>query len=248
MSLYWVILSYKVRRFLLHKWGLSTKLSQTKLSILYWIWHERQACREEPPPWRMQWRSYVRKSKMGPSRSENQKNFSKGDCKELQSAHSDPFSINLPPAWMSGPQCFENPPSIPSAGAGAGRVEELAGFKTYITGPPDSELAILFICDAFGESGGLPAIYVSSSPFATLSSFPRVDPSSLAFLWCFLQVTNRQTWGMMVMWFVQGKESTIVQFLCHSESLYSFHIIYPVLKEYMQTVVELPEPTISGAN
>ncbi|OWM74190.1 endo-1,3;1,4-beta-D-glucanase-like [Punica granatum] len=50
---------------------------------------------------------------------------------------------------MSGPQCFEHPPSL-STGAGAGIVEELAGLKTYTTGPSDSELAVVLIADVFG--------------------------------------------------------------------------------------------------
>ncbi|KAI4304103.1 hypothetical protein MLD38_039659 [Melastoma candidum] len=50
---------------------------------------------------------------------------------------------------MSCAQCFENPPVL-SSPAGAGHVEELGGLKTYITGPPDSNLAVLLLADAFG--------------------------------------------------------------------------------------------------
>ncbi|KAI4342778.1 hypothetical protein MLD38_027362 [Melastoma candidum] len=50
---------------------------------------------------------------------------------------------------MSCAQCFENPPVL-SSPAGAGHVEELAGLKTYITGSPDSNLAVLLLADAFG--------------------------------------------------------------------------------------------------
>ncbi|XVF38124.1 hypothetical protein REPUB_Repub20aG0071300 [Reevesia pubescens] len=50
---------------------------------------------------------------------------------------------------MSGSQCFENPP-IKSTACGAGSVQELGGLPTYVTGPPDSNLAILLISDAFG--------------------------------------------------------------------------------------------------
>ncbi|KAL3727396.1 hypothetical protein ACJRO7_032168 [Eucalyptus globulus] len=50
---------------------------------------------------------------------------------------------------MLSSQCFENPPNLSST-CGAGRVEELAGLKTYVTGPSDSKRALLFIPDAFG--------------------------------------------------------------------------------------------------
>ncbi|XP_059632572.1 endo-1,3;1,4-beta-D-glucanase-like [Cornus florida] len=50
---------------------------------------------------------------------------------------------------MSGPQCCENPPTL-SSSCGAGHVEELGGFKSYVTGSPDSKLAILLVSDIFG--------------------------------------------------------------------------------------------------
>ncbi|CAK9161886.1 unnamed protein product [Ilex paraguariensis] len=50
---------------------------------------------------------------------------------------------------MSGSQCFENPPIVSST-CGAGSVQELGGFKTYVTGSQDSKLAILLVSDAFG--------------------------------------------------------------------------------------------------
>ncbi|KAL3727404.1 hypothetical protein ACJRO7_032173 [Eucalyptus globulus] len=50
---------------------------------------------------------------------------------------------------MSSSQCFENPPDLSST-CGAGRVEELAGLKTYVTGPSDSKCAIILIADVFG--------------------------------------------------------------------------------------------------
>ncbi|XP_030519590.2 endo-1,3;1,4-beta-D-glucanase-like [Rhodamnia argentea] len=50
---------------------------------------------------------------------------------------------------MSSSQCFENPPNLSST-CGAGRVEELAGLKTYVTGPSDSKRAVLLIADVFG--------------------------------------------------------------------------------------------------
>ncbi|KAK6265901.1 hypothetical protein QUC31_016738 [Theobroma cacao] len=51
---------------------------------------------------------------------------------------------------MSSSQCFENPPSK-NAAFGAGTVQELGGLTAYLTGPPDSKLAILLISDVFGS-------------------------------------------------------------------------------------------------
>lgn len=50
---------------------------------------------------------------------------------------------------MSGPQCCENPPAL-NPTCGAGHVEEIGGLKSYVSGSPDSKLAILFISDVFG--------------------------------------------------------------------------------------------------
>ncbi|KAF3957569.1 hypothetical protein CMV_017428 [Castanea mollissima] len=50
---------------------------------------------------------------------------------------------------MSSSQCFENPPTLSST-CGAGTVQEFGGLQTYITGSPDSKLAILLISDVFG--------------------------------------------------------------------------------------------------
>ncbi|XP_019197707.1 PREDICTED: endo-1,3;1,4-beta-D-glucanase-like [Ipomoea nil] len=50
---------------------------------------------------------------------------------------------------MSGPQCFNNPPTLSST-TGSGSLQEIAGIKTYVSGSQDSKLAILMISDAFG--------------------------------------------------------------------------------------------------
>ena len=50
---------------------------------------------------------------------------------------------------MSGPQCCENPPSL-SSSCGAGHVETFGGLNSYVSGKPDSNLAILLISDVFG--------------------------------------------------------------------------------------------------
>ncbi|KAL3507988.1 hypothetical protein ACH5RR_033370 [Cinchona calisaya] len=50
---------------------------------------------------------------------------------------------------MSGPMCFSNPPKLSST-SGAGKVEEIAGIQTYVSGSPDTHKAILLVADAFG--------------------------------------------------------------------------------------------------
>ncbi|GLT70972.1 hypothetical protein SLA2020_430180 [Shorea laevis] len=50
---------------------------------------------------------------------------------------------------MSGPQCCSNPPTL-NPSAGAGHVEQLGGLSSYVSGSPDSKLAILLISDVFG--------------------------------------------------------------------------------------------------
>lgn len=50
---------------------------------------------------------------------------------------------------MSGPQCCSNPPTL-NPSSGSGHVEKLAGLDSYLTGSPDSKLAILLIADIFG--------------------------------------------------------------------------------------------------
>ncbi|KAL6527637.1 hypothetical protein OROMI_029448 [Orobanche minor] len=50
---------------------------------------------------------------------------------------------------MSGPQCCDNPPTL-SPSSGVGSVIELGGLKTYVSGPPDSKLAVLLVSDIYG--------------------------------------------------------------------------------------------------
>ncbi|XP_047260083.1 endo-1,3;1,4-beta-D-glucanase [Capsicum annuum] len=50
---------------------------------------------------------------------------------------------------MSGPECCENPPAL-SSWSGHGSVLELGGFNTYVSGPPTSKRAILFVSDVYG--------------------------------------------------------------------------------------------------
>lgn len=50
---------------------------------------------------------------------------------------------------MSGPQCCSNPPAL-NPSSGSGHVEKFGGFNSYVTGSPDSKLAILLVHDGFG--------------------------------------------------------------------------------------------------
>ncbi|KAG8480917.1 hypothetical protein CXB51_025724 [Gossypium anomalum] len=50
---------------------------------------------------------------------------------------------------MSGPQCCSNPPTLDPA-SGAGHVEKLAGFNTYVSGSIQSNLTILLVSDVYG--------------------------------------------------------------------------------------------------
>ncbi|KAE8702861.1 Alpha/beta-Hydrolases superfamily protein isoform 3 [Hibiscus syriacus] len=50
---------------------------------------------------------------------------------------------------MSGPQCCSNPPTLDAA-SGAGHVENLAGFNTYVSGSLQSKRAILLVSDIYG--------------------------------------------------------------------------------------------------
>ncbi|XP_051127985.1 endo-1,3;1,4-beta-D-glucanase-like [Andrographis paniculata] len=50
---------------------------------------------------------------------------------------------------MAGQQCCDNPPTL-SPGAGVGHVEQIGGLSSYVCGPPDSKLAVIFVPDVFG--------------------------------------------------------------------------------------------------
>ncbi|KAK7359702.1 hypothetical protein VNO77_01665 [Canavalia gladiata] len=51
---------------------------------------------------------------------------------------------------MSSSQCFENPPNLNSGIHGAGTVQEIGGLNSYVTGSPDSKLALILVSDVFG--------------------------------------------------------------------------------------------------
>ncbi|WJX90484.1 carboxymethylenebutenolidase [Trifolium repens] len=50
---------------------------------------------------------------------------------------------------MSGPECCSNAPIL-NPNYGAGHVEKLGGLDTYVTGPSNSNLAILMVSEIFG--------------------------------------------------------------------------------------------------
>lgn len=50
---------------------------------------------------------------------------------------------------MAGARCCENPPIL-SSSCGVGAVEEIAGFKAYVTGSAISKLAVLLVSDVYG--------------------------------------------------------------------------------------------------
>ncbi|XP_062108466.1 endo-1,3;1,4-beta-D-glucanase-like [Humulus lupulus] len=52
---------------------------------------------------------------------------------------------------MSSSECFENPPTLlSSTSSGVGTVQDVGGLKSYVTGSPHSNRAILFVSDVFG--------------------------------------------------------------------------------------------------
>ncbi|XP_047982669.1 endo-1,3;1,4-beta-D-glucanase-like [Salvia hispanica] len=50
---------------------------------------------------------------------------------------------------MSGAQCCENPPTL-NSGSGNGKIEEFGGLSSYISGPANSNAAVILISDVFG--------------------------------------------------------------------------------------------------
>ncbi|XP_058759286.1 endo-1,3;1,4-beta-D-glucanase-like isoform X2 [Vicia villosa] len=50
---------------------------------------------------------------------------------------------------MAGPECCSNAPIL-NPNSGVGHVEKLGGLNTYVTGPSDSNFAILMVSEVFG--------------------------------------------------------------------------------------------------
>ncbi|KAL9997841.1 putative dienelactone hydrolase, alpha/Beta hydrolase [Helianthus debilis subsp. tardiflorus] len=52
---------------------------------------------------------------------------------------------------MSGPKCCQNPPVFSSgSGEEAGEVVQIASFSSYVSGNPESKIAVLLVSDVFG--------------------------------------------------------------------------------------------------
>ncbi|KAK9146759.1 hypothetical protein Sjap_006662 [Stephania japonica] len=51
---------------------------------------------------------------------------------------------------MSGSQCCDNPPIL-SSSSGNGRVEEVGGVKSYVSGSIDSNAAVVLVSDVYGR-------------------------------------------------------------------------------------------------
>ncbi|KAI7754261.1 hypothetical protein M8C21_033538 [Ambrosia artemisiifolia] len=50
---------------------------------------------------------------------------------------------------MSGPECCQNPPAI-SSGGESGEVLQIASLSSYVSGNPDSKVAVILVSDVFG--------------------------------------------------------------------------------------------------
>ncbi|KAL9995389.1 putative dienelactone hydrolase, alpha/Beta hydrolase [Helianthus debilis subsp. tardiflorus] len=50
---------------------------------------------------------------------------------------------------MSGPACCDNPPGV-SSGEESGQIKKIASLNSYVSGNPDSKLAVLLISDIYG--------------------------------------------------------------------------------------------------
>ncbi|XP_024980294.1 endo-1,3;1,4-beta-D-glucanase-like [Cynara cardunculus var. scolymus] len=50
---------------------------------------------------------------------------------------------------MSGPECCENPPA-PASGVESGDIQQIASLNSYVSGNPDSKIAVLLISDIYG--------------------------------------------------------------------------------------------------
>ncbi|KAI3803236.1 hypothetical protein L1987_31385 [Smallanthus sonchifolius] len=51
---------------------------------------------------------------------------------------------------MSGPRCCDNPPAI-SSGGESGEVLQIASLSCYVSGKPDSKIAVLLVSDVFDK-------------------------------------------------------------------------------------------------
>ena len=84
---------------------------------------------------------------------------------------------------MSGPQCCSNPPTL-NPTSGSGHVEKLGGLDSYLTGSPDSKLAIVLVSDIYGYDAPnlrkLADKIAAAGFFAVVPDFFYGDPYVLA--------------------------------------------------------------------
>ncbi|KAI3814825.1 hypothetical protein L1987_14470 [Smallanthus sonchifolius] len=90
---------------------------------------------------------------------------------------------------MSGPACCENPPGV-SSGDESGEIKQIASLNSYVSGNPDSKIAVLLISDVYGY--GAPKLrqiadkVASAGYYAVVPDFFFGDP--------FIPKTQLQDW------------------------------------------------------
>ncbi|KAL6293323.1 hypothetical protein ACE6H2_001465 [Prunus campanulata] len=100
--------------------------------------------------------------------------------KSAEEAHLDMLNwFTKEEETMSGPQCCSNPPTIQPS-SGSGHVEKIGGLDSYVTGSPDSKLAILLVSDIFGFEApnlrNLAAKVAAAGFFVVVPDFLYGDP------------------------------------------------------------------------
>ncbi|KAL9997843.1 putative dienelactone hydrolase, alpha/Beta hydrolase [Helianthus debilis subsp. tardiflorus] len=80
---------------------------------------------------------------------------------------------------MSGPECCKNPPAI-SSGGESGEVLQIASLNSYVSGKPDSKIAVLLVSDVYGyEAPKLRQVadkVASAGYYAVVPDFFNGDP------------------------------------------------------------------------
>ncbi|KAM0017674.1 hypothetical protein Hdeb2414_s0027g00690721 [Helianthus debilis subsp. tardiflorus] len=77
-------------------------------------------------------------------------------CNQLSTAHFPTMYVGLTrtltpePVRMSGPECCQNPPAI-SSGGESGELLQIGSLNSYVSGNPDSKVAVLLVSDVFGN-------------------------------------------------------------------------------------------------
>lgn len=110
---------------------------------------------------------------------------------------------------MAGSQCCAHPPTL-NPSSGAGHVEKVGGLDSYVSGSPDSKLAILLVSDVYGKLSFPPKkiLFKAALRLFLFSFFVFVVVLGFVFhcldycdlilhLWLDLQDMKRRTWGMV---------------------------------------------------